>query len=106
MSFYSILKSVEGVLESIEINEKYIFIPPGPPGHHVPRNPLNNDKTLGFCIFNNIAIAGRFARKRYRNVLIFDIDLHHVNGTQDIIENKKNINYISTHAKNIIQILD
>ena len=101
LSFYSVLKSVEGVLKSIEINDKYIFIPTRPPGHHVPRNPLNNNKSLGFCIFDNIAIAGMYARKRYKNVLIFDIDLHHGNGTQDVIENKKNIYYISTHAKNI-----
>ena len=100
LSYFSILKSVEGVLESIESKEKYIFIPTRPPGHHVGKNGINNI-TQGFCIFNNVAIGALYARKIYKNVLILDIDLHHGNGTQEIIENKKNIYYISTHAKNI-----
>ncbi|MGC9133325.1 MAG: histone deacetylase family protein [Nanopusillaceae archaeon] len=100
LSFFSILKSIEGVLESIERNEKYIFIPTRPPGHHSGKNGIVNF-TRGFCIFNNVAVGAIYARKKYKNVLILDIDIHHGNGTQEIIENKRNIYYISTHAKNI-----
>ncbi|MGC8965173.1 MAG: histone deacetylase, partial [Brevinematia bacterium] len=100
LSYFSLLKSVEGILEGIESNEKYIFIPTRPPGHHAGINGLVNI-SQGFCIFNNVAIGAMYARKKYKRVLILDIDIHHGNGTQEIIENKKNIYYISTHAKNI-----
>ncbi|MGC9079459.1 MAG: hypothetical protein ACP5G1_01840 [Nanopusillaceae archaeon] len=100
LSYYSILKSVEGILESVESNEKFIFVPTRPPGHHAGRNGINNI-SQGFCIFNNVAIGALYARKFYRSVLILDIDIHHGNGTQEIVENKKKIFFISTHAKNI-----
>jgi len=95
-SFYSVLAGIKAI-DLIEKEDK-IFIPTRPPGHHAGRDGKVNS-TQGFCIFNNIAITAMYARKKYR-VLILDIDIHHGNGTEDIVRNKKNVFYISTHAKN------
>lgn len=51
-----------------------------PPGHHA-----NKDTSSGFCIFNNVAIAARYAQQQgIKRIAILDIDVHHGNGTQDI----------------------
>jgi acetoin utilization deacetylase AcuC-like enzyme len=65
-----------------------------PPGHHATR-----DKGMGFCIFNNAAVAARYLQKKYRlgKVLIVDWDVHHGNGTQDIFYEDGSVFYFSTH---------
>ena len=63
-----------------------------PPGHHATVN-----RSMGFCLFNNIAIAANEASKKLKRILIFDLDVHHGNGTQDIFYNRKDILYQSFH---------
>ena len=65
-----------------------------PPGHHALR-----DRSMGFCLFGNVAIAAHYARSRHRleRVLIVDWDVHHGNGTQALVEHERDIHFISMH---------
>jgi acetoin utilization deacetylase AcuC-like enzyme len=66
-----------------------------PPGHHAGRNGrAMGAPTLGFCYFNNIAIA---VKKLNMPTLILDIDGHHGNGTQEIFQGNPNVTFISLH---------
>ena len=70
------------------------FVCTRPPGHHAER-----DRAMGFCLFNNIAIAARYLQERHGlgRVLIVDWDVHHGNGTQHAFENDDTVFYFSTH---------
>ena len=65
-----------------------------PPGHHATCSCM-----MGFCLFNNVAVATIKAKKRYgvRRVLIVDWDVHHGNGTQEIVQDDPDIMYFSAH---------
>jgi acetoin utilization deacetylase AcuC-like enzyme len=65
-----------------------------PPGHHA-----TADQAMGFCLFNNVAIAAAYLLERegLSRVLIADWDLHHGNGTQDIFYDSNRVFYFSTH---------
>jgi len=63
-----------------------------PPGHHAER-----DRTMGFCLLNNIAVAAAYLVSRGRRVAIVDWDVHHGNGTQEIFLRSPDVLYISLH---------
>ena len=63
-----------------------VFCATRPPGHHAER-----DKSMGFCIFNNVAIAAVYAKQKYNlaRVAVVDFDVHHGNGTENILRDKE-----------------
>jgi acetoin utilization deacetylase AcuC-like enzyme len=86
-----VLTAVEAVMDGAADNAFAIV---RPPGHHaLPA------RAMGFCLFNNVAIAARYLirRRRLKRVLVVDWDVHHGNGIQDIFYDSPEVLYFSTH---------
>ncbi len=92
-ALYSAGAAIDAVDKVMNENFNTAFCATRPPGHHAERN-----KAMGFCIFNNIAIAALYAQKQYglKKIAIVDFDVHHGNGTEEIIRDKKGILFCST----------
>ena len=85
------LDAVDALMEKQAANA---FCQVRPPGHHA-----ESERAMGFCFFNNAAIAANYARHKYKaeRPAILDFDVHHGNGTQEIFWSDKNTFYGSTH---------
>lgn len=85
------MEAVDAVLER---RVKNAFAAVRPPGHHATAS-----RGMGFCVYNNVAVAARYARKAWGvdRVLIVDWDVHHGNGTQDIFYEDPHVFFFSVH---------
>ncbi len=86
-------RAVDAVIKS---EADSVFVACRPPGHHA-----TPGQAMGFCLYNNVAIAARYAQAIYpqliKRVLIVDFDVHHGNGTQDIFYDDPTVFYYSLH---------
>ncbi len=78
--------------EVLNGREENAFALVRPPGHHATKN-----RSMGFCLFNNAALAANFVANRGKKVLVFDHDVHHGNGTCDIFYDRDDVLYQSIH---------
>ncbi len=97
-SYEVALVAVGGVLAAVDAvmggKVRNAFCAVRPPGHHALK-----DRAMGFCLFNNVAIAARYVQKKHglSKVLIVDWDVHHGNGTQAIFYDDPSVLYFSVH---------
>ena len=91
MAVGGMLTAIDAIMEKKVVN---VFCAVRPPGHHALEN-----KAMGFCIFNNIAIGAKYIQKKHQlpKVLIVDWDVHHGNGTQAAFYDDPNVLYFSVH---------
>jgi acetoin utilization deacetylase AcuC-like enzyme len=97
-SYVAALHAVGGATRAVDEvmsgRARNAFVAVRPPGHHT-----ETAKPMGFCLFNNAAIAARYAQKQHgaERAAVVDFDVHHGNGSQDIFWSDKNVMYCSTH---------
>ena len=84
--------AIHAVGATIDAADKEGFAVVRPPGHHA-----SKDQGMGFCVFNNIAVAAKKLADDGKKVLILDIDVHHGNGTEEIVMGDDRIKFISLH---------
>lgn len=94
VSLHAVGGSLAGTDALIEGRLRYAFFAIRPPGHHA-----EPDRAMGFCLFNNIAVAARHLIRRtgLSRVAIFDFDVHHGNGTQAAFYSDPSVFYSSVH---------
>ena len=90
-----VMAATDAVLQG-KVRNAYALV--RPPGHHAIRN-----QGMGFCIFNNVAVAALHARARYgvAKIMVVDWDVHHGNGTQDILYHDPSVLTVSLHQDNL-----
>jgi len=97
-SWDAAVRAVGGALNAVDAvangRARNAFCVARPPGHHATAN-----RGMGFCVLNNVALAARYAERRYGldRVLVVDWDVHHGNGTQDIFYTDPSVFFFSTH---------
>lgn len=93
-AFSAVGGSIDAVKKVLQSDIDNAFVPIRPPGHHAEKN-----RQMGFCIFNNAALAAEYARKQFdlKRILLIDWDVHHCNGTQHIFESTDEVLVFSTH---------
>jgi acetoin utilization deacetylase AcuC-like enzyme len=97
-SFVAALHSAGGAVQLVDLlldaQTPFGFSCHRPPGHHALRT-----RAMGFCLFNNVAVAAQHAlsARSLDRVLVFDWDVHHGNGTSDIFHSSSSLLYVSIH---------
>jgi acetoin utilization deacetylase AcuC-like enzyme len=97
-TFEAALRAVGGAVHAVDEvlakKAKNAFVATRPPGHHA-----ETARPMGFCLFDNAAIAARHAQKQHgiARAAVIDFDVHHGNGSQEIFWADKSVMYCSTH---------
>ena len=97
-SLSAAMRGVGGIIKAVDLvmnnQANNVFVVTRPPGHHAEK-----ETSMGFCLFGNVSIAAKYALDHHKlpKVAVVDFDVHHGNGTQDILWNEKRSLFISSH---------